>query len=94
MYLVIIAWVYVALMMALAEATSPQGGLLGAVVTFVLYGVLPIGLLVYLMATPLRSKARAKKEMQAHSVVQPPDASGHPATAAEEGMVPPVRKEP
>ena len=36
MYLVLIAWMYVALMMAVAEATSPVGSVLGAIVTFVL----------------------------------------------------------
>ena len=44
MYLVLIAWLYVTLMMALAEATSPTGSVLGAVVTFVLYGLLPMGI--------------------------------------------------
>ena len=34
MYLVLIAWFYVAVMMAVAEATSPVGSVLGALVTF------------------------------------------------------------
>ena len=33
MYLVVIAWLYVVLLMALAEAFSPQGTVLGAIVT-------------------------------------------------------------
>ena len=44
MLLVVIAWTYVALMMAVAEANHPQGSLLGAVITFVLYGVGPVAL--------------------------------------------------
>ena len=36
MYLIVIAWFYVTRMMALAEAASPQGSILGAVITFVL----------------------------------------------------------
>ena len=44
MYLVIIAWLYVVLMMALAEALSSQGSVLGAVFTFVLYGLLPLSI--------------------------------------------------
>ena len=36
MYLVLIAWLYVTLMMAVAEASSPTGNLLGAIMTFVL----------------------------------------------------------
>ena len=34
MYLVVIAWLYVALMMAVAEATNTTGTVLGAIVTF------------------------------------------------------------
>jgi hypothetical protein len=36
MYLVVIAWLYVALMMAVAEATHARGTLLGAFFTFLL----------------------------------------------------------
>jgi len=62
MYLVVIAWLYVAVMMALAEAFSGNGTVLGAIVTFFLYGLLPISLVVYLMGTPLRRKARRAAE--------------------------------
>jgi hypothetical protein len=67
MYLLVIAWAYVVLMMCLAEATSPQGTLLGAFFTLLLYGVLPISIVLYLMATPLRRKAlrEALKSAQA-----------------------------
>jgi hypothetical protein len=61
MYLVAIAWMYVVIMMSVAEATAPHGTVLGAVVTFVLYGVLPCVILMYLLGTPLRRQAiRAK----------------------------------
>jgi hypothetical protein len=36
MYLIVIAWTYVALMMGVAEANHPNGTVLGAVFTFVL----------------------------------------------------------
>jgi hypothetical protein len=62
MYLVAIAWLYVTLMMALAEATHPQGTVLGAVFTLLLYGVGPLALVLYLMGTPLRRKARQASE--------------------------------
>ncbi|MCV2358925.1 MULTISPECIES: hypothetical protein [Roseateles] len=62
MYLIAMAWGYVALMMALAEATSSQGTVLGAIVTLILYGVLPISIVLYLMGTPHRKKARKRKE--------------------------------
>ena len=42
MYLVVIAWLYVTLMMAVAEATNTTGSILGAIITFVLYGLLPM----------------------------------------------------
>jgi hypothetical protein len=62
MYLVAIAWLYVALMMALAEATSTQGSLLGAFFTFVLYGLLPVSVLMYILSTPSRRAARRRAE--------------------------------
>jgi len=64
MYLVAIAWMYVALMMAIAEATHANGSLLGAIITFLLYGVGPLALVMYLMGTPHRRRARQLKEQQ------------------------------
>lgn len=98
MYLIPIAWLYVALMMAAAEATSPQGSVLGALVTFVLYGVGPVALIVYLLGRPARRRARIAREQdelaqwraqQAAASVQP-DAGGETAADA----VASVRKEP
>ncbi|MDB5870728.1 MAG: hypothetical protein JWQ07_170 [Ramlibacter sp.] len=94
MYLVIIAWLYVALMMAVAEATSPIGSLLGAFFTFVLYGAAPVSLLMYLMGTPARKKAIKAREaaelaQRAAAASSPPDSGGEAAADA----VPPVRKE-
>lgn len=77
MYLVAIAWLYVALMMALAEATSSQGSLLGAIFTFALYGLLPISILMYVLGTPQRRAARRRAEAAA-------DASS-PASAQADG---------
>jgi len=57
MYLIPIGWLYVVVMMSVAEASSSNGSLLGALVTFVLYGVLPIGLLLYFIGTPARKRA-------------------------------------
>jgi len=94
MYLVVIAWIYVALMMAVAEANHPAGTVLGAVFTFVLYGVGPVALLIYLMGRPARRAARRQREAEAQAAAAPgsgsPDGGGEPAADA----VPPVRKEP
>jgi len=62
MYLVVIGWLYVAVLMAVAEGLSPQGSWLGASVTFLLYGLLPVSVVAYIMGTPLRRKARLKEE--------------------------------
>ncbi len=62
MWIVAVAWMYVALMMAMAEATSPQGTWLGAVVTFVFYGAAPLALVMYLLGAPQRRKLRLARE--------------------------------
>jgi hypothetical protein len=94
MYIVAIAWLYVVLMMAVAEATNSNGTVLGALVTFVLYGVGPVALLMYIMGTPARKKAmraRQQAEQQAARAASiQPDAGGEAAADA----VAPVRKEP
>ncbi len=85
MYLIAIAWIYVALMMALAEATHAQGSVLGALMTFLLYGVGPLALVIYLLGTPQRRAARRAAEAAAAPVSAPaPDAglSPDPAPAA------------
>lgn len=89
MYLVVIAWLYVALMMAVAEATHPGGTLLGAFFTFVLYGVGPVALLIYLLGRPARRAARAAREAAAAASAEPDTGRETPADP-----VPPVRKEP
>lgn len=64
MYLVVIAWIYVVLMMSVAEATNTTGTVLGAIVTFVLYGLLPVALVVYLMGSPARNRAIKKRNAE------------------------------
>jgi mannose/fructose/N-acetylgalactosamine-specific phosphotransferase system component IID len=59
MMIVTIAWMYVVLMMALAEAFSSSGSVLGAIFTFLLYGVLPLSIVLYVMGTPARRRARS-----------------------------------
>jgi hypothetical protein len=75
MHLVATAWIYVVLMMALVEALSPNGTVLGAVITFVLYGVLPLSIVLYVMATPQRRRARLRQRDNAE-VVSVPDPDG------------------
>ena len=87
--LVAIGWMYVVLMMAAAEATAPNGTLLGAFFTLVLYGPLPLSIVLYLLATPMRRRAARAAEAAASAHVDP-DGGGHAAGDA----VAPVRKEP
>ena len=107
MYLILIAWFYVTLMMAIAEATNPVGSVLGGIVTFVLYGLLPLSIVLYIFGTPARKRKlraqqlqeRAAWEAQASPAAQgsvQPVASGHAAGAAdgtgEDAAIAPVRK--
>lgn len=80
MVLVAIAWLYVALMMALAEATHPGGTVLGALFTFFLYGVGPLALVLYLMGTPMRWRARRQAEAAERAQV----AAQHPEATSDE----------
>lgn len=102
MYLIPIAWLYVVLMMALAEALSAQGTLLGAFFTLLLYGLLPLSIVMYVLGTPHRRRARAAaeqaaeqaKEAEAAEAAEPstprgPDDGGQSAA----GPVAPKREE-
>ncbi len=88
MYLVAIAWLYVVLMMALAEALSPQGGVLGAVFTFVLYGLLPLSIVMYILGTP--SRRRARRAAEAAELAALRAQAGVDAEAAPAGPAPPA----
>ncbi len=103
MYLVVIAWLYVVVMMSVAEAAGPNGSILGAIVTFFLYGLFPLSLVVYLMLAPQRKRAIREREAaeerernlglaQDHSPL--PDTGGHATGAAEPGGIAPMGKEP
>ena len=83
MYIVAIAWLYVAVMMTVAEATHPSGTLLGAFFTFVLYGLLPIALALYILNTPNRKKARIQAEAQAEAALKSPPHSLETPSPAE-----------
>ena len=97
MYLIVIAWFYVTLMMALAEAFSPQGTVLGGLITFALYGLLPTAIIVYILGTPERKrklKAQRDAEQQVYDLSLQdsaplaktstlPNTSRHPARSTE-----------
>jgi predicted membrane channel-forming protein YqfA (hemolysin III family) len=85
LYLVALAWMYVVLMVALAEAFSPQGSVIGALFTVIGWGVIPLSVVLYILATPSRRAARKARESRADE-----DGSGHAAG----DPVAPEREEP
>ncbi|CAD15332.1 hypothetical protein HI806_08960 [Ralstonia solanacearum] len=60
MYIVAIAWLYVVLMMSLTEQSWIAG-----IGTFILYGVAPLSLFLWLAGTPARKRRRKEQERQA-----------------------------
>ena len=87
MHLIVIAWIYVVLMMSVAEAISTQGTVLGALITFVFYGVLPLAIVLYIMGTPGRRRARRAAESAQE------DGGGHSSGGPGEAVAA-ERKEP
>lgn len=59
MYIVAIAWLYVALMMAITEPSIVAG-----ILTFLFYGLLPCALLVWLIGTPQRRRNKLRDSVQ------------------------------
>ncbi len=91
MVLVAIAWLYVVLMVAVVEATSSQGTVLGALLTFTLYGALPLAIVGYLFFSPARRRARRAAEAASTGAVGL-DPDGRGQTAGD--PVTPEREEP
>jgi len=84
MYLVAIGWIYVVGMVAIAEAVSSQGTVVGAVFTFLLWGLLPLAIVLYILGTPARKAALARREAAAAALTasapsDAPDGGGHAA---------------
>lgn len=57
MYIIAIAWLYVALMAAISDTT-----VVGGVLTFVFLGLLPMSLFLWLFGTPARRRKLRKKD--------------------------------
>ena len=93
MYILLVGWLYVVMMMALAEATNVNGSVLGAGMTFLGYGVLPVALSAYFMGRPARRRRREQQAAAEAAASAQPDARGHAPGAAEPGRIAPVREE-
>ena len=87
MHIVAIAWIFVVVLMAAAEAGSTQGTLLGAFFTLLLYGALPLTIVLYVMGAPARRRARRVSDQ---ATTAQGDGSGQPTGAP----VPSEGKEP
>lgn len=81
MYIIAIAWLYVALMMAITESNW-----VASVLTFLFYGLAPLALFLWLMGTSARKRRKFLLERMAQ---QARGASDPPATAQglAEGVV-------
>ncbi len=87
LYLVGIAWVYVVLLMSMTEQSVVAG-----VMTFLLYCVVPLSIILYVMATPQRRRKRQEKESR-QPMTAPNDAptqESDKAVGAESPQPPPA----
>lgn len=57
MYIVALAWIYVVFMMSITEQSIIAG-----IMTFLLYGILPVAIILYVMGTPQRKRNRKNAE--------------------------------
>lgn len=56
MYIIAIAWMYVAILIAVTEPT-----VIGKIMSLMFYGVLPLALLLWLFGTPVRRKRKLQR---------------------------------
>jgi TRAP-type C4-dicarboxylate transport system permease small subunit len=66
MLIVGIAWIYVVLMMSLAETSAVAG-----IMTFLFYGALPVAIILYLMGAPERKRRRIAAEKARAQATEP-----------------------
>jgi len=59
MYIIAVAWLYVALLAAVTDET-----IVGGVLTFVFYGLFPLALFLWLFGTPARHRRRKALESE------------------------------
>lgn len=59
MHIVVIAWAYVVFMMAVTESSVIAG-----IMTFLIYGVIPLSIILYLGSSAKRKQKKADKKNQ------------------------------
>ncbi|HVL08455.1 MAG TPA: hypothetical protein VM512_04795 [Burkholderiaceae bacterium] len=92
MYIVAIAWLYVVLMMSLTERTVVAG-----VATFLLYGLAPLALFLWLVGTPARRRRQALEQdaspaAQEDGTAPTTDEPSAPRRSDESPVLPSVRQ--
>lgn len=60
MHIAAVGWIYVVLMMAITEES-----VVAAIMTFFLYGVLPVSIIMYVGGTGARKRRRQQEQLQA-----------------------------
>lgn len=60
MYIIVIGWLYVTLLVA-----ANEGSIVAGVVSFLFYGLLPCGLLLWISGSKIRRQRNAYREQQA-----------------------------
>jgi uncharacterized protein (DUF58 family) len=90
LYVVALAWMYVVLMVALVELFSPQGTAVGALFTVLGWGLIPLSVVLYILATPSRRAARRAEESRASAGPLPsigPRLPSGESSRSEQGVV-------
>jgi hypothetical protein len=67
MHIVALAWIYVVFMMSITERSAIAG-----IMTFLLYGVLPLAIILYLSGARQRKRNRMKDEKPADADTDSP----------------------
>ncbi|THF66824.1 hypothetical protein E6C76_00025 [Pseudothauera nasutitermitis] len=72
MYIIAIAWLYVAFLVAIANPST-----VGGVLTFLFGGILPLALYLWLFGTPARRRAAARRTDEEASHNDRADSAGN-----------------
>lgn len=75
MYIVVIAWIYVVLMMSITELSVIAG-----IMTFLMYGVFPLSIILYVLGSPQRKRNRADAEKKQRDASASEDTKQESAT--------------
>lgn len=82
--IIVIGWLYVTVLVAASEASLVAG-----IISFLFYGALPCGLILYFAGSRVRRERRAFREQQRLVASGQPDQAGHASSdaVATEGEV-------